>query len=197
MALAVTGFRFLLGYVLLQAAVPKLRGRREFELAVSNYELLPRRVVRPVARTLPLIELCCGAALICGFAVAVAGLIASALFAIFGFAMALNLVRGRSFDCGCAGPALSRRISWPLVIRCLGLCGFSLSLTALSLTALPHPEALFAHPWRLQLTSDAGDTAAFALAAIVALALEVLGTESTRLASVAKLRLAPLDRANQ
>lgn len=199
MALAVTGFRFLLGYVFLHAAVPKLRDRGEFELAVSNYELLPTRLVRPVARTLPLIELCCGAALICGFAIAVVGLIAGALFAAFGFAMARSLLRGRSFDCGCAGSTVSRRISWPLVIRCLSLCGLSFSLTALSLTALPHSESLFAHPLRLQLTSGlaAGSTAAVALAAMAALALEILATESTRLASAARLRLAPVTRANQ
>lgn len=195
MALAVTGLRFLLGCVLLYAAVPKLRGRSESELAVSNYELLPRRLLRPVARTLPLVELAFGAALICGFAVATVGLIAGALFAAYASAMALNLGRGRSFDCGCGGLAASRRISWPLVIRCLTLCGLSLSLAALSVSALR--SSLFAHPWRLQLTSGLApeDTAAVALAAMAALALEMLGTEATRVFSAAKLRLAVL--ANQ
>ena len=199
MALTVTGFRFLLGYVFLYAAVPKLRGRSAFELAVSNYELLPRRLVRPVARTLPLIELCCGTALLCGFAVAAVGLVGGTLFAAFALAMALNLARGRSFDCGCRGSAVSQRISWPLVTRCLSLCGLCLLLTALSLTALPHSESVFAHPLRLQLKSglSAEDTTAVALAAMAALVLEILCTESTRFASAARLRLAPAERANQ
>jgi hypothetical protein len=56
---------------------------------------------------------------------------AAGLLVAFGAAMAVNLVRGRQFDCGC-GPATERMISWWLVIR-----NTVLSVAALAVAVLP------------------------------------------------------------
>lgn len=124
-AAAVTG-RFVVSFVLLNAAIPKLLSQGEFEQAVRNYALLPSQLIRPVARWLPRLELVCGLMLLFGAAIMPVALAAGALLALFATAIAVNLARGREIDCGCSGAVSARRIGWSLVVADLGLAGMAL-----------------------------------------------------------------------
>jgi hypothetical protein len=125
------GVRLALALLFVWAAVHKLRNLDSFKRAVGGYRLLPEALAPPVALLLPAAELIAAASLLLfsgwrGMAPA------GALLSIYGGAMAINLLRGNdSIDCGCAGPARTRRVSAGLVIRNAAL------LLAATVTALP------------------------------------------------------------
>ena len=66
---AALGLRFVLAFVFLVAAIPKLFGRAAFERAVANYALVPSLLVAIVAAWLPRLELGLAFALFLGVAV--------------------------------------------------------------------------------------------------------------------------------
>lgn len=104
------------GLVFLSAGMAKLRNRRIFPGVVENYRLLPPALVRPVAAILPAGEVLTGAALLAG--VWLAALPAIALLLIFGWAMAVNIARGRGhIDCGCGRSDLRQPLNRGLVWR--------------------------------------------------------------------------------
>lgn len=119
--------RVCLALVFATAAPAKLRQPMIFEGVVANYRLLPRRLVRPAARSLPWIELLLAALLVAPATGAFAAGIGIALLGVFAWAMAVNLRRGRSqIDCGCHQSALAQTLSWGLVGRNLGLAALLL-----------------------------------------------------------------------
>ncbi|WP_240954921.1 MauE/DoxX family redox-associated membrane protein [Rhodococcus sp. 105337] len=92
----------ILGGTLLLAGIPKLRDRDGLLTVVKGYRLLPHRMERVVAGSLPLVEVLVGTALILGIAGVWAASGAALLFAAFAFGLTANLARGRrDLDCGC------------------------------------------------------------------------------------------------
>lgn len=96
--------RLLLGGVFVLAAVGKLAAPAAFATAVERYGLLPLAVVVPVATALPWLELLLGAYLLVGLFTRFSAIVALALLAAFGTALASALLRGLSLEgCGCFG----------------------------------------------------------------------------------------------
>jgi uncharacterized membrane protein YphA (DoxX/SURF4 family) len=117
--------RFVVAFLLLIAAVPKLTDVGHFEQAVSGYGLLPTGAVSWVATWLPRLELLCAVALLVGIFVLPVALVAAALLTVFAFGVGVNLLRGRDIDCGCRGGIAPRKIGWGLVAGDLVLAGMS------------------------------------------------------------------------
>ena len=105
--------RLVLAVAFGQALVPKVRDIARFERAVANYQLVPHRIVPPVARLIVVIECVAFVSLAMGVELDAGALIASVLLLGFAAAISINLLRGRHFDCGCAGRT-SEQISWPI-----------------------------------------------------------------------------------
>lgn len=133
-AATMTG-RFLLAFVFLSAALPKLVARADFQEAVANYALLPARFVPPVARLLPPLELVVALALFAAVASRAIGLLVAALLLLFSTAVAVNLARGREIDCGCSHSVAPRRIGWRIVVVDVALAAIAV------LVALSPPES--------------------------------------------------------
>jgi uncharacterized membrane protein YphA (DoxX/SURF4 family) len=89
--------------VLLWAGLAKAFATQESILAVSAYDVLPDRLVRPVAAVLPWIEIGVAVLLVLGLFVRFAGIATAALAGTFILAMAQAKVRGLAIDCGCFG----------------------------------------------------------------------------------------------
>jgi len=105
------------------AALHKLRAFAGFRATLQGYRLLPTRAVPAAAGALVI----CEAAVALGAAVGQkhALLGGAGLLALYGLAMAINLVRDRELlDCGCGGPP--QPISWYLVPRNGLLAGVAL-----------------------------------------------------------------------
>jgi hypothetical protein len=116
-ALAATGCRFFIGAIFLFAGLAKIGRRAEFAQAVERYDLLPSRLVRPVATWLPRLELIVGALLTGGLGIVYASAAVAGVLTIFSLAIAVNLLRGRTFDCGCVAVGAPRKIGWASVSR--------------------------------------------------------------------------------
>jgi uncharacterized membrane protein YphA (DoxX/SURF4 family) len=109
--------RILLGLVFLRASVAKLVANDDFRDTVANYEILPSRLVAPVARWVPRVELAAAVALLVGIGVRPAAALVAALLGTFAAAISVNLLRGRRIDCGCHSSTVPERIGWELVGR--------------------------------------------------------------------------------
>ncbi|SME97244.1 Methylamine utilisation protein MauE [Tistlia consotensis] len=118
----------LLALVLARAVLHKLSGFAEFRQALADYRLLPEPVAGAAAAGLAAAEAAAAALLLVPGLTRVGALLAAGLMLLYGGAMAVNLLRGRSsIDCGCGGPG--QAISWLLVAR-------NLALAALAVVAL-------------------------------------------------------------
>lgn len=144
MALVLLAARCLLVCVFLRAGFSKVTDLADFRSAVTNYRLLPAALVPAVAFTLPFAELTAAVLLALGILpTIVAGLLAFLLLS-FAAAIAINLARGRSFDCGCAGSA-PQTISWAHVASnvCLAALAAALAVAPPSTLAVwPGPSGL-------------------------------------------------------
>jgi methylamine utilization protein MauE len=116
------GAKVSMATLLLYAGIAKGLDRRNFVEVVGDFALLPSGLVRAVAAGLPAAEILVGLALVSSIflermVVAWAGAASGALFAMFGTAIAINLLRGRAdISCGCLGKN-GRRLTWGLVGR--------------------------------------------------------------------------------
>lgn len=126
------------GLLFLAAGIGQWRHRALLPGVIANYRLLPRRMIMPAARMLPVAELAIGLALIAGLR-PLPLLLGMGLLLLFAGAMAINIRRGRGhIDCGCGHGALRHPIGWPLVIRNVALA----ALLALRLPPAPPFTAL-------------------------------------------------------
>jgi hypothetical protein len=106
--------RLAIGALFLVGALQKLRSSGRFVRALADYRLLPAPLLLPAAWAVPALEAAIGVGALAQCALACrAGLV---VLVVYGCAIAINLVRGRSgFDCGCSGDRLPA--SWALVAR--------------------------------------------------------------------------------
>lgn len=158
--------RYAIALVFLVAAAPKLLQRTAFEQAISNYALLPRFLVGPVATWLPRLELTLALTLLLGIAVTPSALAVGGLLIGFSAAVGLNLARGREISCGCSGTIAPRKVSWGLVAGDLALAGVAV------LVALADPGVLAVYDGSSSNRSTLG---ADGLAAVAVAGTLVLG----------------------
>ena len=108
----------LLVAIFATAAASKATALLEFEGVVGNYRLLPRRLAPVVARLLPAVEAATVVLLLLPATRGLGAPLAISLLVLFGFAMAVNIRRGRTeIDCGCFRTTHRQRLSWWLVGR--------------------------------------------------------------------------------
>lgn len=124
--------RTCLALLIASAAWHKLSDRFRFAGTLRAYELLPPRLVSPVASLLPLIELSIAAGLLYPPSRELAALAAMSLLALYTGAIATNLLRGRhEIDCGCFASSRRAPLSRLLIVRNLVL------LSAAALLLMP------------------------------------------------------------
>lgn len=156
--------RFILAAIFLCAGAVKLARPAEFETALRKYKVLPPNLVHPGAVAVPLSEIGLGVALAAGLVTREASLALAVLLLMFSAIVALNLVRGRSFDCGCGVTLVQRSISWSLVVQDLSLAAGAV------IVALKAPPVLAVD----QLLSSAGGDAATPGQAVASLIVAAL-----------------------
>lgn len=89
------------GGIFVYAALGKIINPGNFNVAVSNYKILPDRMVPLVVFILPWVEIVCGSMMILRKNERTALMILTALTSIFVLAMASAIIRGLNIDCGC------------------------------------------------------------------------------------------------
>ena len=185
MGVAAVVFRFGLAVVFLLAGLAKLPQRWEFTQAVRNYRLVPERAGELVGRT-PRRSRSPPALLAVGLGMRpVAALLALFLVA-FSVAVAVNLLRGRTIDCGCFGPVAQKQITWWTVPRNLVLTAAAIVVAAVQPTALALDRLLPGTP-RPDIASGSAVALLFATSlAIVTVSLAQEWRRVARLAAAAE-----------
>ena len=107
--------RGFLAYIFLVAGWNKSRHLHIFERELSEYELLPMSLVRPFAIVLPLVEIALATMFLMGWGVKLAAILTTLLLIIFIVAIAINLARGRTPNCGCSGAGHHRPVDLKLM----------------------------------------------------------------------------------
>lgn len=165
------------GVVFLVSGFAKIRAG-SFAVDLAGYDLLPQALIGPGAAALPWVEIGVGGALLAGLAPAASLTVAAVLLTGFTAGMVVNLLRGRTIDCGCRGARTP--ISWRLVsANVLLLLAIVASLGTWAAPVLP---TLFGNEQRL----TAGDS----VAVLIVLAASVI---IIRVAAVSR-ELVPLLR---
>jgi uncharacterized membrane protein YphA (DoxX/SURF4 family) len=132
--LVATALQVGIGALLAIAGIGKVTTWHEFKGTLDAYRLLPSTLVRPAAAAIIAAEIITGFALVTGWEAGFFALVACAMFACFGVAMALNLARGRRFiDCGCFR-GVRQPLEWRLVVRnaVLALAAFGSSNSSMA-----------------------------------------------------------------
>lgn len=112
------GLVLLLGWVLLDAGLGKLRDVALTAAHIDDYRLLPDGAGAWLARPLAVFEVALAVLLLLPFARVPALLCAAAIIGAYGVAITVNLLRGRrDIDCGCGGVGQSQRLSVALPLR--------------------------------------------------------------------------------
>ena len=110
--------RLIPAAVFLWAGLAKAFERQDSILAVNAYDVLPERLVEPVAVLLPWIEIAVAVLLILGLFVRVAGLGTALLSATFIAGLAQAKARGLQIDCGCfGGGGAGSGVTWWDIVR--------------------------------------------------------------------------------
>ena len=119
-----------------------------FKALFGDYEILPQNLVAPASLILVLAEIAIVAGLVIPATRPAAAIGAIFLLALYGFAIALNLRRGRyTIDCGCGGSG--QGLSWFLVARNAVLAAIAvMALAAPVARGISSPTPSFsAFPW--------------------------------------------------
>jgi hypothetical protein len=120
--------RLIVGGSLLIAGLTKLWSTVSWrQLWLAAYRLLPRPLVRPVARGLPAAEIGCGLAVAAGVLGAASALAAACLLAALASAVAVALARQLEISCHCL-TMVGEVISWRGVARNLVLAAAALAV---------------------------------------------------------------------
>lgn len=102
--------------ILFSAAWHKFSEPHAFLAALAGYRIVPGALLDPLSRTVPILEAALGLGLLVPASRGIALIAAAGLLALYGLAIAANLLRGRSYiECGCGGTA--QPLSWGLVVR--------------------------------------------------------------------------------
>jgi hypothetical protein len=176
--------RLVIGGSLLIAGATKLASTVAWrQLWLAAYRLLPRVLVRPVARALPTIEVGVGASVAAGLLGRASAIAGASLLLALAAAVAIALARDLEVSCHCL-TMVGEVISWRGVGRNVGL------VAAASLVAW-HGGADLLGATRLGWPVQAGAVAAGAVA-VHASVLTIRGTRRRRaLALIARHALVP------
>ena len=107
--------RWILGLTFIYASFHKILSPEEFARIVYGYDLFPHVLINLITIVIPFLELVAGLALIIGLYPRSAAIIINALLLAFIAALAINLIRGHEFDCGCFSTSQSGYTSSPKV----------------------------------------------------------------------------------
>jgi uncharacterized membrane protein YphA (DoxX/SURF4 family) len=177
MGLALLVARCVIVAIFFRAGLGKMSDLADFRSAVANYRLLPAAAVPAVALSMPFAEAAAALLLAVGVLTGPVAALLALLLVTFATAIAINLARGRVFDCGCAGSA-PRKIGWQHVAVNLTLAAAAVAI------ALAPPVGLSLWPGvhgPFLVTTPRADAFPVVLAAVLAVVTISAGRRATTL----------------
>lgn len=109
----IPGLRILLGILFIMTGALKLPNLKEFSVIVASYGLLPRRLVKPAAYTLPFIEFFVGWWILSGKYLLYGAIAGLALMMLANVFVIYGLIRKKKIEnCGCYGANIKIPLDW-------------------------------------------------------------------------------------
>lgn len=93
--------RWIIGLTFIYASYHKIISPADFAKIVYGYDLFPAALINLIAIMIPFLELVTGSALLIGVYPRSAAIILNTLIMAYIIVLAINLIRGHEFDCGC------------------------------------------------------------------------------------------------
>lgn len=108
----------MVALVFAAGSAEKLRDVPAFHGVLLSYELVPPRLLRPLAWTVPLLEVASALLLVVPASRAAGATLGLAVLGLVTAGVTVNLLRGRTdLGCGCGGLEDEQTLSWALVAR--------------------------------------------------------------------------------
>jgi uncharacterized membrane protein YphA (DoxX/SURF4 family) len=120
--------RWFVAGIFLRSGIAKATELDTFRSAVANYKLVPKELEKPLAVSLPFAEIVAGVLLAVGLVPVVVAAALAFLLLVFAAAIAINLARGRKFDCGCTSTVTRQTIGWRHVLTDLVLAAAAVAV---------------------------------------------------------------------
>ena len=95
--------RCILCVVFVYSGYVKLQSKLQFAAAIAGYQLVPTKLILPLADYLPWFEILLGILLLTGWKIRYVSLAATALLLLFTTVLIVTYARGIEADCGCFG----------------------------------------------------------------------------------------------
>ena len=143
--------RVLAGAALIRAALHPLGNRQALVAILNAYQILPDRLLNPVATVLPYVEIAVGVLLFLGLFTRTTAIWATALLGVFVAGLVEAHVRGLHIDCGCS---LTPN---PRTLISFGEIGLALLLLAAAAFVVWRPDGPFALDGALRHQDDRDD----------------------------------------
>lgn len=131
--------RVSLALLLAGAALAKILRFDPFVEALRGYSVVPVRAVRPLGVAVVAAECVVAALLFAGWRPDLALRAAALLMTLFAVAVAVNVVRKGSSDCGCLGSIVRLRLGWGSVVLNTLLAGIAFAASFRDELAAPWP----------------------------------------------------------
>ncbi len=114
--------RVLMGSVLIFSGYFKILDPEAFGVVITRYDIIPDVLVGCTAIIIPPLEMLLGLCMIAGYKTRASAFISMAMMLLFMIFMAVNIARGRNFECGCfdmkrLGLDAGERLSVWLLVR--------------------------------------------------------------------------------
>jgi uncharacterized membrane protein YphA (DoxX/SURF4 family) len=93
--------RLFLAGVFLYSGHIKIQGPLQFAVALTGYQLIPERLILPIATYFPWVEVLLGIALFIGWKIRYFAAAATALLLFFSSLLTITYLRGIEASCGC------------------------------------------------------------------------------------------------
>jgi len=122
---SVRAAQIAIGLIFAIASLSKIGDLPVFATQVHNFRLAPLWSENLIAMTLPWVELVAALALVLGVRARPAALVLAVLLAGFTVGVALAMVRGLDFECGCFGTADHTRVGALKLVENLVMLGIA------------------------------------------------------------------------
>jgi uncharacterized membrane protein YphA (DoxX/SURF4 family) len=107
--------RLTLAGIFIFSGIQKASQTLQFAVAIAGYQLVPERLILPLATYLPWLEILLGVALLVGWKLQYFSEATAGLLLFFIIVLTITYARGIKADCGCFG--FGEPITWKTLVR--------------------------------------------------------------------------------
>ncbi len=123
-----TSLRIILGFIFLITGIFKFLYLKEFIITITNYQLIPIKLVPFLSAAISFFEVLIGLMLLFGFFIWLGVIFSNFLLILFIFISSITLINGLSVDCGCFIGLFYKKLDYSSLVIQIVMLFISLTL---------------------------------------------------------------------